>query len=1207
VCRFFYFGAVAAKVIFHCAQVFLEDEMEKKSSLAVLRASSHGGLRKGRPVASVIVFLLSILYSVFCQAQVLGTGQLIVERRGHTATLLEDGKVLIVGGDNATGAVSQAEIFDPVSRTSIVAASSAARTDHTATRFSDGRVLVIGGRNQTGSLTSSDIYNPLTATFTAGPPLTTPRSGHTATVLSDGRILIAGGDASGSAELYNPATQSFSLITGSMNTGRKFHSSILVSSGQVLIVGGVNAQDTVLSTAEVFDPTSQSFYLPPTDMNTPRALAILKLLADGKVQIIGGDTDLSMEVFDPVTGIFNAKALLPPNADLLGATLSTHSRAALFSPSISQDPLLQGVLTSEQLALLDRADHSITELPSRNQALIAGGINSAGQVLNSATLLKSSAASITTDKTDYAPGQIVTIAGSGFQPNERVDIYFHEFPEEYPDIFLSAVANQQGGFVVAEFAPQQIDIGRIFTLTAIGQSSSLVAQTAFKDDQIANRIDTTIDGTLEAVTITAEGPAASVGFFIQPSNNIPADDANGCNSTGANPATITLNVPAAVNASATSLTFTGCGIDQNVMFSSNTPGSYTISIASVAGGKAGSKWDTAPASFTLVVNPPADATAPTISCTVPDPVWYGTDVTVNCTASDSGSGLANPSDASFSLTTSVAAGTETTSASTNTKTVCDNNSNCATAGPYTFKVDKKAPVQTTCDAPDGLWHANNVTLQCTYTEGGSGPASQQVSLTTNVPAGSETSNAVASANGAKACDAVGNCAASPADIAGNKVDRKAPMVSCDSADSAWHATDQSITCTATDDGSGLASPTVNLSTNVAASTETANAYTNSQQVCDAVNNCATAGPVGGFKIDKKAPQQASCQVPDGYWHGSDVTLHCTYTDGGSGPTSQQVALSTNVAAGTESSNAVASANGAKACDAVGNCAGSPADIAGNKVDKKAPMVSCGSADSAWHAADQSITCTATDYGSGLASPTVNLSTNVAVGTETANASTNSQQVCDAVNNCATAGPVSGFKIDKKAPTDITFVGNISNDASYYFGFVPLEPTCMATDGGSGLDTCIVSGYGTSVGSHRLTATAKDNVANESTITRNYTVLAWTLYGFYRPVDMTTGGTIVWNTVKGGSTAPLKFEVFAGPTELTDTNFISGFSAMPVYCSSGIGDDIEVTATGGTSLRYDATEGQFVFNWQTPKKPGLCYKTTMTTQDGSSLSAYFKLK
>jgi hypothetical protein len=530
-----------------------------------------------------------------------------------------------------------------------------------------------------------------------------------------------------------------------------------------------------------------------------------------------------------------------------------------------------------------------------------------------------------------------------------------------------------------------------------------------------------------------------------------------------------------------------------------------------------------------------------------------------------------------------------------------------TAGPYTFKVDKKAPQQTSCDSPDGLWHNNNVTLHCTYTDGASGPSSQQINLITNVAAGSEMANAVASANGAQACDIAGNCAASPADIPGNMIDRKIPTVSCGSADTDWHAADQSVICAVTDDGSGLTSQTVMLSTSVAVGTETANASTNSQQVCDAVNNCATAGPVGGFKIDKKAPQPASCEAPDGHWHGSDVTLHCTYTDGGSGPASQQVGLSTNVAAGTETSNAVASANGVQACDAVGNCAVSPTAIAGNKVDKKAPMVSCGSADSAWHAADQSVTCMATDDGSGPASQTVNLSTNVAVGTETANASTNSQQVCDAVNNCTAAGPVSPFKIDKKAPTNITFVGSINNGASYYFGFVPPAPTCTATDGGSGVQSCVVSGYGPNVGSHTLTATAMDSVSNTSTTTVSYTVLAWTLHGFYQPIDMSMS-PIVWNIVKGGSTVPLKFEVFAGPTELTDTAVVKSLTSTTVACSSGVEDSIEdLSATGGTSLRYDTTGGQFIYNWQTPKKPGVCYKATMTTQDDSSLSAYFKLK
>ena len=467
--------------------------------------------------ASVVLFS-TMFYAVVCQAQLLGTTQLNVARRGHTATLLEDGKILIVGGDNSGGVVSQAELVDPSSQTSsLTAGSIVARTDHTANRLADGRVLVVGGRNQNGSLTSSEFFHPLTATFTAGPTLSTPRSGHTATLLSDGTILIVGGDTTnGSAEIYNPATETFLPVVGRSTMARKFHSSILTSSGQVLIVGGVNAQDTMLNSAEIYDPTSQTFYLPRTDMQTARAFAVLKLLSDGKIQIIGGDAELSVEVFDPITGIFNGKALLPPNVDLLGATLSTQSRAALFSPAISQDPLLQGVLTPDQLALLDSADHSITELPSLNQALVAGGINNAGQILNRATFVKSSSASITTDKNDYAPGEIVTITGTNFQPNERVDIYFHEFPEEYPDIFLSVVANQQGSFLAAEFAPQEIDLGRVFTLTAIGRLSAFTAQTAFKD----SRTITSVTLTSNATTVPPGALTVVAGASISATVNV---------------------------------------------------------------------------------------------------------------------------------------------------------------------------------------------------------------------------------------------------------------------------------------------------------------------------------------------------------------------------------------------------------------------------------------------------------------------------------------------------------------------------------------------------------------------------------------------------------------------------------------------------------------------------------------------------------------
>jgi hypothetical protein len=101
---------------------------------------------------------------------------------------------------------------------------------------------------------------------------------------------------------------------------------------------------------------------------------------------------------------------------------------------------------------------------------------------------------------------------------------------------------------------------------------------------------------------------------------------------------------------------------------------------------------------------------------------------------------------------------------------------------------------------------------------------------------------------------------------------------------------------------------------------------------------------------------------------------------------------------------------------------------------------------------------------------------------------------------------------------------------------------------------------------------------------------------------------VWNTVKNGSTVPLKFEVFAGSNELTNTSIVNQpLTATQTLCTGGPTDDIELTATGATSLRYDTTSGQFIYNWQTPRKPGFCYVVTVKLEDGTSISANFKLK
>ena len=215
----------------------------------------------------------------------------------------------------------------------------------------------------------------------------------------------------------------------------------------------------------------------------------------------------------------------------------------------------------------------------------------------------------------------------------------------------------------------------------------------------------------------------------------------------------------------------------------------------------------------------------------------------------------------------------------------------------------------------------------------------------------------------------------------------------------------------------------------------------------------------------------------------------------------------------------------------------------------------------------------------------------------------SQTVYDKAGNSASDG-VNDVDVDLIAPT-LTWNSLINDGDSFYFGSVPTAPTCTASDSLSGLDgSCNVSGYATTVGLHTLTATAKDWAGNQATGTRSYSVLPWTLNGFYQPVDMNG----VYNIVKNGSTVPLKFEIFAGSTELTDIAYIKSLTYAQTSCdASATTDEIETTATGGTSLRYDSSAGQFIYNWKTPRTAGKCYRVTMMAIDGSSLVAYFKLK
>jgi WD40 repeat protein len=138
------------------------------------------------------------------------TGSLGVARYGHRAILLPDGRVLVIGGlngPNNSQPLNSAELYDPASGTWTATGSlSTPRRGSTATLLPDGKILAAGGDDGTTILSSAELYDPASGTWTPTGSLITPRSYHSATLLRNGKILMAGGyDGSNtlsSAELY---------------------------------------------------------------------------------------------------------------------------------------------------------------------------------------------------------------------------------------------------------------------------------------------------------------------------------------------------------------------------------------------------------------------------------------------------------------------------------------------------------------------------------------------------------------------------------------------------------------------------------------------------------------------------------------------------------------------------------------------------------------------------------------------------------------------------------------------------------------------------------------------------------------------------------------------------------------------------------------------------------------------------------------------
>lgn len=262
------------------------------------------------------------------------TEQVPSPREGATATLLADGRVLIVGG------LMPAEVWDPSSgRTTFTGRTSVTSSEPIAVPLRDGRVLVVG------DLPAAELFDPLTGTFSATGSTHEVRSQchcgvrflkilqGSGVLLSDGRVFIAGGNAL--REIYDPVSGAFTKApTTGCDTSRS--AMTLLRDARILII----CLETTTEDAVLYDPVTNTFLATgkPTTSNAGAA----SLLPDGRVLLTGEglqQTSEPAEIYDPSTGTFR-RLQSTTNPSPFGAVVSLNSGRVLFVSGATPSPTL---------------------------------------------------------------------------------------------------------------------------------------------------------------------------------------------------------------------------------------------------------------------------------------------------------------------------------------------------------------------------------------------------------------------------------------------------------------------------------------------------------------------------------------------------------------------------------------------------------------------------------------------------------------------------------------------------------------------------------------------------------------------------------------------------------------------------------------------------------------------------------------------------